>query len=58
VLDQRDAAQVRDVEALGLAARAVDTLMRDVAISEALARTCLALAEEVRPRAAAKARTA
>jgi LPPG:FO 2-phospho-L-lactate transferase len=58
VLDQRDAAQVRDVEALGLAARAVDTLMRDVAISEALARTCLALAEEVRPQAAAKARTA
>jgi LPPG:FO 2-phospho-L-lactate transferase len=58
VLDQRDAAQVRDVEALGLAARAVDTLMRDVAISEALARTCLALAEDVRPRAAAKARTA
>jgi hypothetical protein len=26
----------------------VDTLMRDVAISEALARTCLALAEEIR----------
>jgi LPPG:FO 2-phospho-L-lactate transferase len=48
VLDQRDAEQVRDVEALGLAARAVDTLMRDVAISEALARTCLALAEEIR----------
>jgi LPPG:FO 2-phospho-L-lactate transferase len=58
VLDQRDAAQLRDVEALGLAARAVDTLMRDVAISEALARTCLALAEDVRPRAAAKARRA
>jgi LPPG:FO 2-phospho-L-lactate transferase len=55
VLDQRDAQQLRDVEALGLAARAVDTLMRDVAVSEALARTCLALAEEVRPRAAAKA---
>lgn len=48
VLDQRDAEQLRDVAALGLAARAVDTLMRDVAISEALARTCLALAEEIR----------
>jgi LPPG:FO 2-phospho-L-lactate transferase len=48
VLDQRDAAQARDVEALGLAARAVDTLMRDVAISESLARTCLALADELR----------
>jgi LPPG:FO 2-phospho-L-lactate transferase len=47
VLDQRDAEQLRDVEALGLAARAVDTLMRDVAISEALARTCLALAREI-----------
>jgi len=58
VLDQRDAEQVRDIEALGLAARAVDTLMRDVAISEALARVCLALAEEVRPRAAARARNA
>jgi LPPG:FO 2-phospho-L-lactate transferase len=55
VLDQRDAAQLADVAALGLAARAVDTLMRDVAISEALARTCLALAEELRPRAAAGA---
>ena len=48
VLDERDAMQLRDVEALGLAARAVDTLMRDVAISEALARTCLALADEIR----------
>jgi LPPG:FO 2-phospho-L-lactate transferase len=48
VLDQRDAEQVPDVEALGLAARAVDTLMRDVAISEALARACLALAEDIR----------
>jgi LPPG:FO 2-phospho-L-lactate transferase len=55
VLDQRDAEQVRDIAALGLAARAVDTLMRDVAISEALARSCLALAEEIRggPRAQA-----
>ncbi|HEU4428947.1 MAG TPA: 2-phospho-L-lactate transferase [Myxococcota bacterium] len=48
VLDQRDESQLPDVRALGLAARAVDTLMRDVAISEALARTCLALADEIR----------
>ncbi len=48
VLDQRDAEQVSDVAALGLAARAVDTLMLDVEIAEALARTCLALAEEIR----------
>jgi LPPG:FO 2-phospho-L-lactate transferase len=47
VLDQRDAAQLPDVAALGLAARAVDTLMRDVAVSESLARTCLALAHEL-----------
>jgi LPPG:FO 2-phospho-L-lactate transferase len=47
VLDQRDAAQLPDVAALGLAARAVDTLMRDVAVSESLARTCLALAAEL-----------
>lgn len=58
VLDQRDAEQLGDVEALGLEARAVDTLMRDVSISEALARTCLALAERARPRAAAAARAA
>ncbi len=48
VFDQRDAEQLREIAALGLAARAVDTLMRDVAVSEALARTCLALAEEIR----------
>jgi LPPG:FO 2-phospho-L-lactate transferase len=48
VLDQRDAAQLADVAALGLAARALETLMRDVAISEALARACLALAQEIR----------
>jgi LPPG:FO 2-phospho-L-lactate transferase len=54
VLDQRDAEQLRDVEALGLAARAVDTLMRDVAVSEALARTCLALATELRESARGK----
>jgi LPPG:FO 2-phospho-L-lactate transferase len=55
VLDARDAEQLRDVEALGLAARAVDTLMRDVAISEALAHTCLALAAELRAGTASKA---
>jgi len=48
VLDERDAEQLGDVGTLGLAARAVDTLMRDVAVSESLARTCLALAEEIR----------
>ena len=48
VLDERDAEQLRDIAALGLATRAVDTLMRDVGVSEALARTCLALAEEIR----------
>lgn len=56
VLDQRDAEQVRAVAALGLTARAVDTLMRDVAISEALAHTCLALAEELRASRARAAR--
>jgi LPPG:FO 2-phospho-L-lactate transferase len=48
VLDQRDAGQLGDVAALGLEARAVDTLMREIAISEALAHTCLALADEIR----------
>jgi LPPG:FO 2-phospho-L-lactate transferase len=48
VLDQRDAGQLGDVAALGLEARAVDTLMREIAISEALAHTCLALTDEIR----------
>ena len=50
VIDARDAALVPDVEALGLRCEAVETLMRDVAISEKLARTALALAERVGPR--------
>ncbi len=51
VLDQRDAEQLADVERLGLRARAVDTLMRDVSVAESLARTCLALASEIGRRA-------
>jgi LPPG:FO 2-phospho-L-lactate transferase len=43
VLDQRDAAQQRDVEALGLCARAVDTLMRDAEIAAGVARAALEL---------------
>jgi len=48
VLDRRDAEQVADVEALGLRARAVDTIMRDAAASEALARAALELADALR----------
>ncbi len=48
VLDQRDAAQERDVEALGLRARVVDTLMRDVAAAARLAEATLGLAESLR----------
>jgi LPPG:FO 2-phospho-L-lactate transferase len=44
VLDERDAEQTRDVEALGMRARAVDTLMRDVGVATALARQALELA--------------
>jgi LPPG:FO 2-phospho-L-lactate transferase len=44
VIDQRDAAQARDVEALGLACRATDTLMRAPAVAAALAATALDLA--------------
>jgi LPPG:FO 2-phospho-L-lactate transferase len=47
VLDARDAGQVRDVEALGLACRASETLMRDVATARALAETALAFAQEL-----------
>jgi LPPG:FO 2-phospho-L-lactate transferase len=48
VLDERDAAQVPDVQALGLRTRVVDTLMRDECIATALARSALELAEELR----------
>jgi LPPG:FO 2-phospho-L-lactate transferase len=48
VLDRRDAEQAADIEALGLRARAVDTIMRDAAASEALARAALDLADALR----------
>jgi LPPG:FO 2-phospho-L-lactate transferase len=44
VIDERDAGQARDVEALGLRVRVVDTLMRDVGVATELARAALALA--------------
>jgi LPPG:FO 2-phospho-L-lactate transferase len=44
VLDRRDAAQIPDVEKLGLRCAAVDTLMRTPEVAESLARTALALA--------------
>ncbi len=47
VLDLRDAAQVRDVEARGVRARAVETLMRTPEIAAELARTALWLAESL-----------
>ena len=45
VLDQRDAAQAADVEALGMRARAIDTLMRTPGIATELARGAIDLAE-------------
>ena len=47
VIDERDADQAADVEALGLACRVTDTLMRDAAVAEAGARTALQLASEL-----------
>ena len=47
VIDERDAALAGEVEALGLQVRVVDTLMRDVSIAEALARTALDLAHAI-----------
>ena len=44
VIDQKDAAQARDVEALGLACRSTDTLMRTPEIAAALAAGALELA--------------
>jgi LPPG:FO 2-phospho-L-lactate transferase len=47
VLDTRDAAQLPDVVAGGVRARAVDTLMRSPEIAAELARAALALAREL-----------
>ena len=47
VLDARDAAQLRDVEARGVRGRAVETLMRTPEIAAELARAALALAREL-----------
>jgi LPPG:FO 2-phospho-L-lactate transferase len=47
VLDERDSDQCRDVEALGLRARAVDTLMRDADAAARVAAAALALAGEL-----------
>jgi LPPG:FO 2-phospho-L-lactate transferase len=47
LLDARDAAQAPDVEALGLRARACDTIMRDAGAAARLAREALALADEL-----------
>ncbi|MDH5307518.1 MAG: 2-phospho-L-lactate transferase [Myxococcales bacterium] len=48
VLDQRDAAQAAEIEALGMRVCAVDTLMRTPDLGTALARTALALARTAR----------
>ena len=51
VIDQKDAAQAEDVEALGLACRITDTLMRTPEVATALATSALELARAVGPRA-------
>jgi LPPG:FO 2-phospho-L-lactate transferase len=48
VLDRRDAAEQRDVAALGLRVRAVDTIMRDADAAARLAEAVLELAAECR----------
>ena len=47
VIDRRDADQTREIEALGLACRATETLMRDSETARALAETALALARDL-----------
>lgn len=47
LLDTRDAGQVPDVEALGLRARAIDTIMRSPDAAAQIARAALELADEL-----------
>jgi LPPG:FO 2-phospho-L-lactate transferase len=46
VVDERDAAAVADVEALGIRCVATDTIMDDIEVAASLACTCLELAQE------------
>ena len=46
LLDERDADQVRDVEALGMRAAVLDTLMRDAEVAARVADAALALARQ------------
>ena len=50
VIDERDRDQAEAVESLGLACAVTDTLMRDVSVAEALARTAIELAGRCGPR--------
>jgi LPPG:FO 2-phospho-L-lactate transferase len=52
VLDVRDTRQTRDVEALGLRVRVLDTLMHDPEVAARVARAALDLAAEIGPRPA------
>jgi LPPG:FO 2-phospho-L-lactate transferase len=47
VIDQRDRDQIGEIESLGLACRAVDSIMRSPEVSSRLAQTVLELAREV-----------
>jgi LPPG:FO 2-phospho-L-lactate transferase len=58
VLDARDAAQGPDIEALGLRACAVDTIMRSPDAAAGIARAALALADELAGAAGTGARPA
>jgi LPPG:FO 2-phospho-L-lactate transferase len=48
VIDERDADLAPDIEAMGIRARALDTIMGDVAIAQQLAEAALSLAESLR----------
>ncbi len=48
IVDAVDVAAVAEVDASGVACRSTDTLMDELAVARALARTCLDLADELR----------
>lgn len=54
--DERDAALLPEIESLGLAARALDTLMVDAKISEAVARAAIEVASEIAAQRAGRRR--
>ena len=48
MIDEQDADQANDIDAMGLGTRVLDTIMRDVEVAAAVADAALSLADTLR----------